>query len=56
MLGVRALTRQGTSVARVAAAADVPFLIFVLCLGVVVDELMLHGLESAMRGGAERAP
>ncbi len=27
-----------------------PFLVFVLCLGVVVEGLMLHGLESAMRG------
>ena len=50
VLGVRALARRDTSVARIAAAADVPFLIFVLCLGVVVDGLMLHGLEDAMRG------
>ena len=50
ILGVRALARRDTSVARIVAAADVPFLIFVLCLGVVVDGLMLHGLESAMRG------
>ena len=50
VLGVRALTRRETSIAGIAAAADVPFLIFVLCLGVVVDGLMLHGLESAMRG------
>jgi arsenical pump membrane protein len=49
-LGVRALARRETSVARIASAADVPFLVFVLCLGVVVDGLMLHGLESAMRG------
>ena len=38
-----------TSIAGIAAAADVPFLVFVLCLGVVVDGLMLHGLEAAMR-------
>jgi arsenical pump membrane protein len=50
VLGVRALARRDTSVARIARAADVPFLVFVLCLGVVVDGLMLHGLESAMRG------
>lgn len=50
VLGVRALARRDTSVTRIAAAADVPFLVFVLCLGVVVDGLMLHGLESAMRG------
>ncbi len=50
VLGVRALARRDTSVARIARAADVPFLVFVLCLGVIVDGLMLHGLESAMRG------
>ena len=50
VLGVRALARRDTSIARIAAAADVPFLIFVLCLGVVVDGLMLHGLDDAMRG------
>lgn len=49
VLGVRALARRETSVARIARAADVPFLVFVLCLGVVVDGLMLHGLDSAMR-------
>lgn len=49
VLGVRALARRDTSVARIARAADVPFLVFVLCLGVVVDGLMLHGLESVMR-------
>ena len=30
-------------------AADIPFLAFVLCLGVVVDAVMLHGLDDAMR-------
>jgi len=50
VLGVRALARRETSLARIAAAADVPFLVFVLCLGVVVNGLMLHGLESTMRG------
>ncbi len=49
VLGVRALARRETSFGRIAAAADVPFLVFVLCLGVVVDGLMLHGLEAAMR-------
>ena len=49
VLGVRALARRDTSVARIARAADVPFLVFVLCLGVVVNGLMLHGLESVMR-------
>ena len=50
VLAVRALGRRETSIARIAAAADVPFLLFVLCLGVVVDGLMLHGLDDAMRG------
>lgn len=50
VLGVRALARRETSIAGIAAAANVPFLIFVLCLGVVVGGLMLHGLDSAMRG------
>jgi arsenical pump membrane protein len=50
VLAVRALAKRDTSISRIVAAADVPFLIFVLCLGVVVDGLMLHGLEHAMRG------
>jgi arsenical pump membrane protein len=50
VLGVRARARRETSLRRIASAADVPFLVFVLCLGVVVEGLMLHGLESAMHG------
>lgn len=49
VLGVRALARRDTTVTRIAAAVDAPFLAFVLCLGVVVDAVMLHGLDSAMR-------
>ena len=49
VLGVRALVRRDTTISRIVAAADVPFLAFVLCLGVVVDAVMLHGLDSAMR-------
>ncbi|WP_457149055.1 SLC13 family permease [Mycobacterium sp. URHB0021] len=49
VLGVRALVRRETTVARIASAADVPFLTFVLCLGVVVDAVMVHGLDDAMR-------
>jgi len=49
VLGVRALARRDTTVRRIAAAADVPFLAFVLCLGVVVSAVMLHGLDTAMR-------
>ena len=49
VLGVRALARRDTGPRRLAAAVDVPFLAFVLCLGVVVDAVMLHGLDTAMR-------
>ena len=49
VLAVRALARRDTTITRIAAAADVPFLAFVLCLGVVVDAVMLHGLDTAMR-------
>jgi arsenical pump membrane protein len=49
VLGVRALARQDTSLRRLAAAVDVPFLAFVLCLGVVVAAVMLNGLDTAMR-------
>lgn len=49
VLGVRALAHRDTSVARTARAADAPFVLFVLCLGVVVKGLMLHGLDAAMR-------
>ena len=50
VLGVRALARARHPCAESLAAADVPFLAFVLCLGVVVEGLMLHGLDIAMRG------
>ena len=49
VLAVRALARRDTTITRIAAAVDVPFLVFVLCLGVVVDAVMLHGLGTAMR-------
>jgi arsenical pump membrane protein len=49
LLGVRALARRDTSLRRLAAAVDVPFLAFVLCLGVVVAAVMLNGLDTAMR-------
>jgi arsenical pump membrane protein len=49
VLGVRALARRDTTITRIASAVDAPFLAFVLCLGVVVDAVMLHGLDSAMR-------
>jgi arsenical pump membrane protein len=49
VLAIRALVRRDTSIRRIAVAVDVPFLAFVLCLGVVVDAVMLHGLDAAMR-------
>jgi arsenical pump membrane protein len=49
VLAVRALARRDTTITRIALAVDIPFLAFVLCLGVVVDAVMLHGLDTAMR-------
>ncbi|MBX7448323.1 arsenic transporter [Mycolicibacterium sp. 3033] len=47
-LGVRGLMTRRASVGRIVAAIDLPFLAFVLCLGVVVAAVMRNGLESAM--------
>jgi arsenical pump membrane protein len=49
MLGAKGLARGTTRIAAMLAAADVPFLVFVLCLGVVVNAVVLHGLDDAMR-------
>lgn len=49
VLGVRGLVQRRSTLAGIAGAADVPFLAFVLCLGVVVTALMRHGLDDAMR-------
>lgn len=49
VLGIRGLVTGHTAVRRIVAALDVPFLAFVLCLGVVVAAVMANGLESAMR-------
>jgi arsenical pump membrane protein len=48
-LAVRALMRGETSVAAIAASADVPFLLFVLALGIVVTAVVDNGLGSALR-------
>lgn len=48
VLGVRALADRRTTVTRIGLSLDVPFLIFVLGLGVVVDAVMRNGLETAM--------
>ncbi|MET0475667.1 MAG: SLC13 family permease [Mycobacterium sp.] len=49
VLGVHGLLRRRTTAVRIAVSANVPFLAFVLCLGVVVTAVMHHGLDDAMR-------
>jgi arsenical pump membrane protein len=49
VLAARALARGEATVASVARSADVPFLLFVLALGVVVTALADNGLGSALR-------
>ena len=49
VLGVHGLARGRSTVSGIADALDVPFLAFVLCLGVVVAAVMLNGLDGAMR-------
>jgi arsenical pump membrane protein len=48
LLGVPALVRRRASAREVGAALDLPFLGFVLALGVVVASVSAHGLESAL--------
>ena len=45
----RALARGQASAAAVARSADVPFLLFVLALGIVVTAVVDNGLGSALR-------
>lgn len=49
VLGVHSLRRRTSTLTGIAGAANVPFLAFVLCLGVVVTAVMKHGLDDAMR-------
>jgi arsenical pump membrane protein len=49
ILGARALAQRRSSVAGLALAADVPFLAFVLCLGIVVQAVTNNGLGGALR-------
>jgi arsenical pump membrane protein len=49
VLGIHGLARGRSTINGIADALDVPFLAFVLCLGVVVAAVMLNGLEGAMR-------
>ncbi|HET6736802.1 SLC13 family permease [Mycobacterium sp.] len=49
VLGVRSLAQHRSTPAGILDAVNAPFLVFVLCLGVVVDALMRHGLDDVMR-------
>jgi arsenical pump membrane protein len=49
VLGARALKRRRTSAAALTRAADAPFLLFVLSLGIVVAAVTANGLGSALR-------
>lgn len=49
-LGVHGLARKRTTLTGIVEAANIPFLAFVLCLGVVVTGVTEHGLGDAMRG------
>jgi len=48
VLGLRSLSRRHTSVMDIAHSAHVPFLVFVLALGVVVRAVMLNGMDRTM--------
>jgi arsenical pump membrane protein len=49
VLAGRAMMRRRTSVAALASAADVPFLAFVLALGIVVAAVTVNGFGGALR-------
>lgn len=48
-LAVRSLRRRHTSIVQIVRAVNVPFLLFVLALGVVVQAVMLNGPAERMR-------
>ena len=48
VLAVRGLAQRRTSLAGLARAADIPFLVFVLCLGIVVLAVVDNGLSAAL--------
>ncbi|MBN3455943.1 SLC13 family permease [Mycolicibacterium sp.] len=50
VLGVRSLAQRRSTLTGIARAVNVPFLAFVLCLGVVVDAVVHNGLGDIMRG------
>jgi len=49
VLAVRGLAQRRTGLAGLVRAADVPFLVFVLCLGIVVRGVVDNGLNDALR-------
>ncbi len=49
LLAVRALARGETTAAAIARSADVPFLLFVIALGIVVVAVVDNGLQAALR-------
>ncbi|AMO59310.1 Na+/H+ antiporter NhaD-like permease [Mycolicibacterium phlei] len=49
VLGAKAFVDRRTSVRHLVQAVDVPFLVFVLCLGVVVNAVMVNGFDGIMR-------
>jgi arsenical pump membrane protein len=49
VLAVRALARGETTAAAIARSADVPFLVFVIALGIVVVAVVDNGLQAALR-------
>jgi arsenical pump membrane protein len=49
LFAVRALARRETTAWAIARSADVPFLLFVVALGIVVVAVVDNGLQSALR-------
>ncbi|MBO0680797.1 arsenic transporter [Mycolicibacterium sp. S2-37] len=48
VLGARSLVRRRSTLTGIVRSANLPFCAFVLCLGVVVDAVMRHGLDEVM--------
>ncbi|WP_269455134.1 ArsB/NhaD family transporter, partial [Mycobacterium kyorinense] len=49
VLGIRSLRHRHTTVVELVRAVNVPFLVFVLALGIVVEAVMLNGVADGMR-------
>ncbi|MFV8319266.1 SLC13 family permease [Mycobacterium sp. 23] len=48
VLAVRSLRHRRTTVGEIAASVNIPFLVFVLALGIVVQAVMLNGMTAKM--------